>query len=279
MPSSSTHTLQSNDGLALHSAAWKIEAAKFNVLIVHGLGEHSGRYAHVAKFYNNLGANAYALDLRGHGKSEGARGCGPDLDAFLNDVDVLIAHTKQVSPGLPWIFHVHSMGANVGLNHVIRRKPDCKAIVATGPWITIQNTPSKALVFVANLINRFGSFTQSSEIDASFVSTDAAEVEKYINDPLNHDKISSKAGIALYYAGQFLYEYKGGMPVPTLIMHAKQDRLTLASGSEQFAANNPQNVTLRLWEDVHHELHNDVKRNELFAEIKTWLQDKSNILQ
>jgi alpha-beta hydrolase superfamily lysophospholipase len=65
------------------------------------------------------------------------------------------------------------------------------------------------------------------------------------------------------------------MPVPTLIMHAKQDKLTLATGSQQFATNNPQNVTLKLWDDVNHELHNDVKREELFADIKTWLVENS----
>jgi alpha-beta hydrolase superfamily lysophospholipase len=275
MPYKSIQSLKSIDGLSLHSAAWKIESSKFNVIIVHGLGEHLGRYAHVAEFYNSLGANAYALDLRGHGQSEGDRGCGPDLNAFLDDVNALISLMKKESPNLPWIFHLHSMGANVGLNYVLRRNPDCKAVVATGPWITIENTPSKALVMVANLINKFGGFTQSSEIDPSFVSTDKAEVEKYVNDPLNHDKISSKAGMALYHSGQFLYNYKEGMPVPTLIMHAKQDKLTLATGSQQFATNNPQNVTLKLWDDVNHELHNDVKREELFADIKTWLVENS----
>ena len=151
-----TKALKSADGLSIHSAAWRIQSSKFNVLIVHGSGEHLGRYSHVAEFYNGIGANVYALDLRGHGQSEGARGCGPDLDAFMNDIDALISHMKQESPNLPWIFHLHSMGANVGLNHVIRRKPNCKAVVATGPWITIENTPSKALVFIANIINKFG---------------------------------------------------------------------------------------------------------------------------
>lgn len=277
MSSPSTQALKSKDGLALHTKAWKINTPKANVCIVHGLGEHSGRYHHVAEFYNGLGCNVYALDLRGHGQSDGARGCGPDLDAFLNDVDALIEHMKKDSPGLPWFFHLHSMGGNIGLNHVLKRKSDVAAIVATGPWITIENTPSKVLVFVANMINKLGGFTQSSDIDASFVSTDANEVEKYINDPLNHDKISSKAGMALYYSGQYLHDYKGGMPVPTLIIHAKQDKLTLASGSEQFAYNNPQNVTLQILENVNHEIHNDVKREELFENIKTWLQEKSII--
>ncbi len=277
MSSKSTQSLASKDGIALHTASWKTNAAQANVCIVHGLGEHCGRYDHVASFYNDIGANAYALDLRGHGQSDGARGCGPDLDAFLNDVDTLIAYMRKDAPGLPWFFHVHSMGGNIGLNHVLRRKSDVSAIIATGPWITIKNTPSKALVFAANIINKLGGFTQSSEIDASNVSTDQEEVDKYINDPLNHDKISSKAGMALYYSGQYLHDYKEGMPVPTLLIHAKQDKLTLAAGSEQFALNNPHNVTLQLMDNVHHEIHNDVKREEMFTNVKSWLHEKSII--
>lgn len=273
----STKEVKSKDGLALYTVSWKIPSPILNVCLVHGLGEHCERYDHVARFYNSLGANTYALDLRGHGQSEGARGCGPDLDAFLDDVDALITQMKSDSPGLPWIFHVHSMGGNIGLNHVLRRQSDCSAIVATSPWITIENTPSKGLVFMANLINKFGGFTQSSEIDASYVSTDKVEVEKYANDPLIHDKISSKAGMALYYSGQYLHNYKGGMPIPTFIAHAKQDKLTLASGSSQFAKNNPKNVTLELWDDVNHEIHNDVKREELFESIRIWLKEKSII--
>lgn len=277
MSDRSIQSLKSKDGLVLHSASWKINNPSLNVCIIHGLGEHCGRYDHVAAFYNGLGANAFALDLRGHGRSDGARGCGPDLDAFLNDVDALILHMKKNSPGVPWIFHVHSMGGNIGLNHILRRKSDCAAIVATGPWITIKNTPSKGLVFIANLLNKLGGFTQSSDIDAAHVSTDKREVDKYVNDPLNHDKISSKAGMALYYSGKYLYEYKDEMPIPTLIMHATQDKLTLASGSQQFAHNNPQNVTLKLWENVNHELHNDLRRDEMFGYIQEWLQKISII--
>jgi len=272
MTSPEEYQLKSKDGLSLYSIAWKISSPTINICLVHGLGEHSGRYEHVAAFYNNLGANVYALDLRGHGQSEGARGCGPDLDAFLNDIDALLEHMNEDSPDLDWMFHLHSMGGNIGLNHVLRRKSACRAVVATGPWITLESDPSKALIIVANLINKFGGFTQASGIDAKHVSTDPDEVEKYINDPLNHDKISSKAGMALYYAGQYLHTYKGGINIPTLIMHAEQDKLTLASGSKQFVENNPANVTFKIWEDVYHELHNDVKRNQMFLFIEDWIK-------
>jgi len=230
----------------------------------------------VAAFFNQHGANVYAMDHRGHGKSEGDRGCGPDLDAFLDDISLLISYMKSDN-NLPWIFYAHSMGANLSLNYVIRRKPDCKAIVATGSWIMLENTPSAGLVFAANLINRIGGFTKDSEIDPKHISTDPKEVDKYTNDPLNHGKISSKAGMALYYSGKYLYEYTGGMPIPTLMMHAKEDKLTLASGSEQFSKNNPKNVTLKLWDGVYHEMHNDVKREELFEYTLNWLTDDKKI--
>jgi len=270
-------SLVSKDSLKLHAVKWLVPNPKLNICLVHGLGEHSGRYAHVAQFFNSKGANVYALDLRGHGQSGGARGCGPDLDAFLDDISMLVDTMKTDTPGLPWIFYAHSMGGNLTLNYVLRRKPNCQAIVTTGPWITLESDPSGGLVFVANIVNKFGGFTKSSDIDPTFVSTDSREVEKYTNDPLNHDKISSRAGMALYYAGQHLYAYKDGMPIPTLIMHAKQDKLTLASGSQEFAKNNPEGLTLKLWDDVYHEMHNDVKRQELFDFTWAWLEQQDII--
>jgi len=271
-----TFSFQSKDSLKIHAVKWLVDEAKLNICLVHGLGEHSGRYGHVAQFFNSKGANVYALDLRGHGRSEGARGCGPDLEAFMDDIDGLIAEMKKDNSrsAIPWIFYAHSMGGNLTLNYVLRRQTDCSAIVTTGPWITLESDPSGGLVLAASIINKFGGFTKSSDIDPTYVSTDAGEVAKYINDPLNHDKISSKAGMALYHAGQYLHNYKDGMPIPTLIMHAKQDKLTLASGSQQFAKNNPKGLTLELWEDVYHEMHNDVKRQELFDYTWSWLEDQ-----
>jgi len=83
--------------------------------------------------------------------------------------------------------------------------------------------------------------------------------------------------MAIYYAGQHLYKHTGGVKIPTLVMHAKEDKLTLASGSEMFAKNNPENVTLRIWEDVYHEMHNDVKRDELFDYTWSWMSKKLNL--
>jgi len=103
------------------------------------------------------------------------------------------------------------------------------------------------------------------------ISSDPKEVEKYVNDPLIHGKISSKAGMALYHAGQFLYHYKDGLHVPALMMHAAEDKLTLASGSEQFARNNADNVTLKIWPDVYHEMHNDKNRLDMLTFSWEWL--------
>jgi len=270
-------SLQSKSDLKLHAVKWLVKAPRLNMVLIHGLGEHSARYAHVAAFFNSKDINVYAMDQRGHGKSEGARGCGPDLDTFLDDMDSLV-QTMKAESNLPWFIYAHSMGANISLNYVIRRKPNCEAIVATGSWITLENDPSPVLVFAANLLNRFGGFTKDSEIDPSLISTDTNEVDKYINDPLNHGKISSKAGMALYYSGQYLHNYKDGMRIPTLMMHAAEDRLTLASGTKQFVKNNPENVTMKIWPDVYHEMHNDVNREELLKYIWNWLVKNKIIL-
>ena len=269
-------SLHSKSDLKLHAVKWLVEAPKLNMILIHGLGEHSGRYQHVAEFFNTKNINVYAMDQRGHGRSEGARGCGPDLDSFLDDIDCLV-HAMKLESDLPWIIYAHSMGANISLNYVIRRKPDCKAIIATGSWIRLENDPSSFLVFMANILNRLGGFTKNSDLDPTHISTDPREVEKYINDPLNHGKISSKAGMALYHSGQYLYKYKGGMHIPALLMHAREDKLTLASGTEKFVENNPENVSIKIWPKVYHEIHNDVNRAEMLNYTWNWLSQVINI--
>jgi len=108
-------SLTSKDNLKLYAVKWLVDEPKFNICLIHGLGEHSNRYSHVAEFYNSKGANVYALDLRGHGQSEGKRGCGPNLDSFLDDIALLITEMKSGSPDLPWIMYAHSMGGNLTL--------------------------------------------------------------------------------------------------------------------------------------------------------------------
>lgn len=133
----------SKDGLQIWSQSWRPEGAlKAVVCLVHGIGEHSGRYAHVAEALCAAGYALCACDLRGHGRSGGPRGHAPTYDAMLDDIDLLLNEAGQRYPGRPQFLYGHSLGGNLVINHALRRHPVVGGVVATSPCLrTTTPTP------------------------------------------------------------------------------------------------------------------------------------------
>jgi len=111
------------------------------ICLVHGMGEHSGRYAHVADRLTNAGYSLIALDLRGHGKSPGPRGDIPSYKAFMWDISSLLEISNKKFPQIPSFLYGHSLGENLVLNYVLRNKPRVKGVIATGPWFHLAFEP------------------------------------------------------------------------------------------------------------------------------------------
>ena len=126
----------SADGLPLVGRCWEPAGEpRAVVCLVHGLGEHSGRYAHVAAALNDAGYAVLACDKRGHGRSGGKRGHTPSYEALMTDIDLLLAQAEQRFPGKPRFLYGHSLGGNEVLNYALRRKPDLAGVVATSPGL------------------------------------------------------------------------------------------------------------------------------------------------
>ena len=133
-----TLSLKAKDGIQLFVRENIPPQYRGIICIVHGFGEHGGRYAHVADFFNKQGYAVLAIDNRGHGKTEGKRGHTPSFDSYLDDIDVFLTETKQRLKDVPMFLYGHSMGGNLTLNYVIRRKPTIlRGLVVTGPWIRL----------------------------------------------------------------------------------------------------------------------------------------------
>lgn len=261
------------DNLNIYAKEWAIEKPKAVLCILHGLGEHCNRYNHVADFYNQRGYAVIGYDRRGHGQSGGTKGATPNFDAFLDEAEALLNQANQRYPSLPKIIWGHSMGGNIALNYVIRRRPSIKAMVVTGPWMKLVEEPSKILIGIGNIMNKLiGGFTQGNGLDARKVSRDKAVVDKYMADPLVHDRISSIAGLETYYAGQDLLHYQGDMPVPTLLMHGEQDKIIDVAGSRQFGKN-VGNTVYKEWAGLYHEIHNEPEQKEVLEFALHWMED------
>jgi len=267
---------RTKDGLKIFAKVWKPEKeAKGVICLVHGMGEHSSRYQHLAEFYINKGFAVIANDHRGHGKSEGKRGHTVSYDKLLLEISRLIEEADIRFPRTPIFIYGHSLGGNLVLNYLLKEKPDVKGVIITSPWIKLAFEPSKVLIMLGKLSRKIApSFTQSSKLNASHISRNKKVVEKYTNDPLVHDQISSEMGMSIMDAGDWLLNGKKKTHVPLLLMHGSGDQITSFETSKQFSSNIEGDVTFKEWEGFYHEIHNEEEQADVFNYTWDWITSK-----
>jgi len=274
-------TWKTRDGLDIFGEVWEPEviSPKAVVCLVHGLGEHSSRYAHVAQALGRDGFVLYAADVRGHGRSGGPRGHAPSVTALMDDVDLLLEHAKADFPGLPLFLYGHSNGATFVLYHALTRHPQVKGVIATSAGLHSALEEQKiklALVKVlGGLVPRIAIPTG---LDPKTISRDEKVVQTYTNDPLVHDKGTlGFAKIMMFEVHPWILAHAGEFQLPLLLMHGKKDALTFPSSSIEVAdALDENQCTLVLWENGYHELHNEPEKEEVFKTLTLWMNARLN---
>ncbi len=266
-------TWKSADGLDMYARTWQPESApKAAIALVHGLGEHIGRYNHVAAA---LTAGGYALlgfDLRGHGKSGGPRGHTPAYETLMDDITAFLGQVELRHPGLPRFLYGHSLGGNLVLNYGLRCHPDLRGVIATDPWLELAFQPPAVQVTLGRLMNRISpTFAQKSGLNTKGLSHDQAVVTAYEHDPLVHDKITARLFVSAYESGLWALDHAAEFPLPLLLMHGAVDPITSAKASQEFARRAGGKVTLKIWEDCYHEIHNEACQLDVFRFMLAWL--------
>ena len=256
----------------LFGQSWRPEQPKAVVLVVHGFGEHSGRYGYLVPPLTAAGYAVYALDHRGHGRSPGKRGHIDSFDDYLVDVRALAAFAQAASPGLPVVVFGHSLGGLIALLYALRYPPGLAGVIASAPLLTKPNV-SPMLLTVAQLLSRVApSFALDTGLDATTISRDPAEVERYTSDPQVHSKSTARAGSEIMKAIDWAQAHAGELTVPLLLYHGDADNLVPIEGSRRFfAAVQEQDKQFVERPGGYHESHNDLGRDELFAMIVAWL--------
>jgi alpha-beta hydrolase superfamily lysophospholipase len=248
-----------------------IEAPVAVILLVHGLGEHSGRYADWAARFNERGVTLRAFDLPGHGHSGGRRGVIPSPEKLYDTIDTVIRGIKAEFPDVPLFLYGHSLGGGIVLNYLIRRKPFVTGAIVTSPWVLLSETTPKAKVLLANVAKRLmPGMIQATGLKTQFLSRDLEVVAAYRNDPLVHGLISVGLYGWITDAATETLARTSEIKVPLLLAHGRDDKITSPSGSMQVAETAPR-ATLKLWDEGYHELHNDLLKEEHFDFITSWI--------
>lgn len=264
----------SMDGLEIFAQSWEPDGRmpKAVVCLVHGLGEHTSRYAHVGEAFSKEGYALFGADLRGHGRSGGARGHINSIDDFMQDIDVLIGQARSCYEGRPLFLYGHSLGGVLVLYYGLKRKPALAGVIATssGLHTALENQPVK--VMAAKLLGSLlPAATISSGLDPKSISRGAEVVQAYINDPLVHYRVSLGFGKIMLGVTQWTLEHAGEFPAPLLLMHGRADVLAFPSSSIEFAESLKEKCTLKLWEGAYHELHNEPEQAEVFKTMTIWM--------
>jgi acylglycerol lipase len=266
------------DGLRLYAQSWQPDGEVSGVVcLVHGLGEHSSRYGHLAAALGEAGYVTLAFDRRGHGKSQGPRGDALSYDAQMDDIKRLLDEADERFPGRPIFLYGHSMGGNLALNYALRRHSRLDGVIATGPWLRTAFAPPVWRVRIGRVLLRaFPALSQPVNLDVTAVSRDPSVVRAYQDDQLNHDKISLRVYFECVDAGLWALEHATEFSLPLLLMHGGADRLTSAEASREFAAKVKGDYTLKIWEALYHEIHNEPEQQEVFAFTKNWLNQHTS---
>ena len=273
-----TFEFSSNDGLNLFGRVWQSEEKhpKGIVNLIHGLGEHSGRYDHVAKALTKAGYNMAGFDLRGHGLSEGKRGHSPSFDCILDDVNLFLDQSRSLfGEDLPSFLYGHSLGGLIVITFGLRRTANSAGVIATDPALALAFAPPKAKLTLGKLLaNLAPTLAMSNGLDVNALSRDAAIVKAYQDDALVHDRISTRLSIDMLAAGDYALAHAEEWPLPLLLMHGTGDRITSSDASKAFSEKAGPEVTFVPWEGYYHEIHNDIGKEKVIEKIITWLDDR-----
>jgi alpha-beta hydrolase superfamily lysophospholipase len=266
-------TWKTKDGIGMFGREWQPSGdPKSIVALVHGLGEHSGRYGYVGTELNSAGHALAAFDLRGHGKSEGERGDASSYEALLDDIDVFVREAAARHPDLPVFVYGHSMGGNLALNFILRRAPAIAGAIVTSPWLRLTRELTPFMSTLALVLGKIApTLIRPSGVKGAGLSHDAEVVKGYSTDPLNHGRISIRLLNAIRNAGLTAIERAPEFPVPLLLMHGTDDPVTSPAASREFAERARGDVTFRQWEGLLHEIHQEPERDRVVGTMIEWL--------
>lgn len=269
----STYTASDGDNLAVQD--WPLAegmGARGLVLIVHGLGEHAGRYDHVARRLNQWGFAVRSYDQYGHGESGGVRGALPQQHRLVTDLaDLVESCRRRMEPGLPLLLLGHSMGGLVAASFVARGIAPVDALILSSPALATHMTAVQKLL-LAVIPRVLPNLTVNNGLDPNCLSHDPAVVAAYRADPRVHDRISGRLARFIVDEGRSVVAQAGQWQVPTLLLYAGADRLVDPSGSRAFAAAAPAGtVSTHCCDQLYHEIFNELEKDAVFARLQEWL--------
>jgi alpha-beta hydrolase superfamily lysophospholipase len=248
------------------------------LVAVHGLGDHTGRFANVAESLCEIGWATLAFDLPGHGKSPGTAGKIDSFDSILNDIAAARATASAAFPDVPQVLLGHSMGGNFATNYVLRIRDSAHegtplaGLVLCAPMLLPPRPMPRPFIFAAWLTGYLVPWVQfRRDVDAATLTGDEDEVRAIAADPLMHSQISMYLATQLVSQGRWAIDHAREIDLPTLIMYGEADQLIDRAACDHFAIRIGESATLVTWPHTRHALFHDRDRIFVIQRLKQWL--------
>lgn len=265
------------NGQRIYTRAWLPSTEKRAlVILLHGLGEHCGRYGHVAAALTGAHFGVLALDHRGHGKSDGPRAAIKNFDDYVADVEQFVESQKAVHPQVPCAIFGHSMGGAIALKCALAFPQHFSAMVVTAPAIKLSGDLAPWLQKVAGVLAAVVPRLPVEKIETAFLSRDPEIVRQYETDPLVfHGKVSARTGAQLLRAGATLSANLHKITLPFWAGQGMADRLIDPVGVQWlYQRAQSTDKTLREYDGLAHEILNEPEKEDILLEIVSWLSER-----
>jgi lysophospholipase len=267
-------TLRGVDGLRLEYRAWRAPAESAALVLVHGLGDHAGRYVNFGRALAQSGISTWAIDLRGHGRSGGRRGHIPSFDTVLRDIELFRREVRaRAGVGTPLFLFGHSMGGLIAVRYLQEYGARFSGAVIASPWLATAMAVPRWKVIAARVLNRvLPALPIRHGLHTGHLSRDAEVVRAYNEDALVHDVITPRAFAEISAAMDFALQRTERLALPLLFLFAGDDRIVDTRHALAFArAINAPDISIEVYPGHYHELLNEVERHRVYRQVGTWI--------
>jgi alpha-beta hydrolase superfamily lysophospholipase len=228
----------------------------------------------MAEFLTDSGFALVALDLRGHGRSQGQRGFFSSYKTLLGDITLFIKEVKKHFKKTPIFLYGQSLGGNIAINYTLRYEPRFKGTIASAPMLrTAFKQPAWKISLGKMMYKLWPTLSLSSGVDLYGLSRDTNVVHSRLNDTLYHNRVTPRF-LSAFKAGEWALRNTERLDIPLMLMHGDADRITSFETSCDFAKSAGSLCKLKVWKGYYHALHEEVGKEAVFAYVVKWMNKK-----
>jgi lysophospholipase len=242
------------------------------ISVVHGYGDHGGRYKRLARYFTPLGFTVYAIDLRGHGESPGKRGHIRQFEDYLLDIDAFLTYVRGSALGNPILLLGHSMGALAAVRYVEERETEIAGLALSSPFFGVKMAVPTWKRAAAMHLSRFmPTLTMPSDLNVEWLTHDPEILAETVRDRLVHRDATPRWFTEALKAQEAAVGSTDRIQVPVLLQVAGDDRIADAAVTERFIERLSCPVTVHRYAGLYHEIYNEVERDTVFADLARWI--------